>query len=242
MPNANTKILACAVVTEELRSTLPSGIDCETLDFGLHRSPELLRARLQETIDRSAVYGTIVLAFGLCGMATVGLRSGSSTIVVPKADDCIAIFLGSQQAYLEQQRENPGSYFLSKGWIEGRIDDTPPMTQTYIRLVAKYGEERAQRMQAILEARQPMRHYRRMAFITTSSEANLEHYKATARKRAADLNLNYEEVSGSTAFMQKIATGAWDDSFVVAPPGHAITFADFWPTTADTPASAAKPT
>jgi hypothetical protein len=179
-----------------------------------------------------------VLAFGLCGMATVGLKSATSTIVVPRADDCIAIFLGSQEAYLEQQRENPGSYFLSKGWIEGRIDDTPPMTQTYMRLVAKYGEERARRMQAILEARQPMRHYRRMAFIATSSEADLEKYKAVARERATSLNLRYEEVPGSLAFMQKIAAGAWDRSFVVVPPGRAIAFADFWPeTAADYPVS-----
>ena len=76
MPEMNTKLLACAVVVEELRARLPAEIECETLDFGLHRSPELLRAKLQETIDRSVGYESIVLAYGLCGMAVVGLTVG----------------------------------------------------------------------------------------------------------------------------------------------------------------------
>ena len=97
-------------------------------------------------------------------------------------------------------------------------------------------------MQAILEARQPMRHYKRMAFITTSSEANLEQYKTTARSRAGQLNLRYEEIDGSAEFMEKIAAGAWDDSFVVAPPGRAIAFTDFWPAGDSTATSAASMT
>lgn len=229
MTEPRTKILACAVVIEELRSKLPRQMECETLDFGLHRSPELLRAKLQETIDISVGYDTIVLAFGLCGMATVGLKSASSTLVVPRADDCIAVFLGSQEAYLKQQRDNPGSYFLSKGWIEGRIDDTPPVTKEYMRLAAKYGEERAKRMQEIFESRQPLRHYKRMAFINTSGESDLDRYRDAARERAERLNLRFEEIPGSTVFMDKMASAAWDGDFVVVPPGRAIRFDDFWP-------------
>ncbi|MEK7354055.1 MAG: DUF1638 domain-containing protein, partial [Chloroflexota bacterium] len=102
MLNGKTKILACAVVIEELRSKLPPEIECEILDFGLHRTPEALKAKLQETIDLSAGFDTIVLAFGLCGQAVLGLQSKSSTLVVPRADDCIAIFLGSRAAYLKE--------------------------------------------------------------------------------------------------------------------------------------------
>jgi hypothetical protein len=226
-PSPDTKIIACAVIIEELRSRLPLGIDYETLDFGLHRSPELLRVKLQETIDNSAAYRTIVLAFGLCGMSVVGLSSGSSTLVVPRADDCIAVFLGSRKAYLKQQAEFPGTMFLSKGWIEGRIDNTSPNTEVYRQLLAKYGEERALRMFAVYQARQPLRHYRRLAFIATSAESDLERYREISRQRAASLNLAYEEISGSTAFMDKIAAGVWDDEFVVAPPGHRISYGDF---------------
>src|SRR3990170_2961196 len=231
MLNGKTKILACAVVIEELRAKLPPEIECEILDFGLHRTPEKLKAALQETIDKSAGFDTIVLAFGLCGQAVLGLQSKSATLVVPRADDCIAIFLGSRAAYLKEQRENPGSLFLSKGWIEGRIDDssTPPPMKHYDLMVQRYGEERANRMQEVFREKYRLNHYKRMAFITTSSETNLDEYKETARQRAARLNLLYEEIPGSTAFMEKIANGLWDDEFVVVPAGRAISFYDFWP-------------
>ena len=222
-----SKIVACAVIIEELRSRLPADVDCEIMDFGLHRSPEQLRTKLQETIDKSSDYETIVLAFGLCGMSVVGLSSHSSTLVVPRADDCIAVFLGSRAAYLKQQTEFPGTLFLSKGWIEGRIDNTSPGTEVFRQLLAKYGEERALRMYSIYQARQPLRHYKRLAFITTSAESELDKYKDVARRRAADLKLSYEEILGSTAFMDKIATAAWDKEFVVTPPGHRIGYNDF---------------
>ncbi len=231
MLDGKTKILACAVVIEELRSKLPPEIECEILDFGLHRTPETLKAKLQETIDKTTGFDTIVLAYGLCGQAVLGLHSESATLVVPRADDCIAIFLGSRAAYLKEQRDNPGSLFLSKGWIEGRIDDsgTPPPMKQYDLMVQRYGEQRAKRMQEVYQEKYRTRNYKRMAFITTSGETNLDEYKETARQRAARLNLRYEEIHGSTAFMEKIATGLWDEEFVVVSPGRPISFYDFWP-------------
>ena len=223
-----TKIIACAVVAEELRSRMPAGVECETLDFGLHRSPEVLRAKLQETIDKSVGYETIVLAYGLCGMAVMGLRSSFASLVIPKADDCIAIFLGSRRAYLKQQADFPGTLFLSKGWIEGRIDNTNPDIEVYRQLLQKYGQERALRIFAIYQSRQPLRHYKRLAFITTSAESELDKYKEIARQRAVDLKLAYKEIPGSTAFMDKIAAGLWDDEFLFAPPGHRVNLEDFW--------------
>ena len=230
-----TKILACAVIIEELRSRLPVEVECEILDFGLHRSPELLRKKLQEIIDVSCDYENIILAFGLCGMATIGLRSETSTLIVPRADDCIAVFLGSRKAYLKHQSDFPGTLFLSKGWIEGRIDDVSTNDNVYHQLLEKYGEERAKRMLAVYMARQPLRHYKRMAFITTSAESDLEQYKEVARGRAARLGLVYKEIPGSTAFMDKIASRYWDEEFIVAPPGHRIGFDDFWPDASKAP-------
>jgi hypothetical protein len=228
-PVKKTKIIACAVVAEELRSRMPDGVECEILDFGLHRSPQILKAKLQETIDRSITFDTIVLAYGLCGMAVLGLKSNNATLVIPRADDCIAVFLGSRKTYLKQQMDFPGTLFLSKGWIEGRIDNADPDTEIFQQLIQKYGEERASRLFSVYKARNPLRHYRRLAFISTSAESDLEKYKTIARQRAKDLKLVYEEISGSTAYMDKIAFGLWDDEFVVAPPGHIISLNDFWP-------------
>ena len=40
MPGPKTKIIACAVLAEELLPEVPDGIEFEKLDFGLHQSPD----------------------------------------------------------------------------------------------------------------------------------------------------------------------------------------------------------
>jgi len=56
-------------------------------------------------------------------MAVVGLHATTATVVVSRSDDCIAIFLGSCAAYKQQARHEPGTYYLTKGWIE--VGDSP---------------------------------------------------------------------------------------------------------------------
>ncbi len=67
-------------------------------------------------------------------------------MVIPRVDDCIAIFLGSCNAYKEQAKKEPGTYYLTKGWIE--VGDTP--FEEHKRLIEKYGEARAKRMTQLL--------------------------------------------------------------------------------------------
>jgi hypothetical protein len=89
-------VIACATVIEEMMPHLPPDVQYEVLDFGLHVNPEALRSSLQQAIDTaSETAETIILGYGLCSQAVVGLRANDCTLVVPKVDDCIAIFLGS---------------------------------------------------------------------------------------------------------------------------------------------------
>jgi len=136
-----TKVIACATVIEEMLPHLPPGVDYRVLDFGLHVNPEALKRALQEAVDASATSAeTILLGYGLCSQAVVGLRANDCTLVMPKVDDCIAIFLGSEEAYKAQFRTEPGTYYLTKGWIEA--GDSP--FDEYDSLVKRYGEEKAQ--------------------------------------------------------------------------------------------------
>ncbi len=217
MTKPRVKVLACATVVEEMRNRLPNDVVCETLDFGLHVKPESLKSALQSAIDTSEDYDIIVLGYGLCSMAVVGLNSNSSTLVVPKVDDCIAIFLGSRQAYRDQASHQPGTYYLTKGWIE--VGDTPFKDHT--RLVEKYGAERANRVMKLM-----LRHYTRLALINTG-EDNMDHYRDHARQIAAGFDLTYEEIPGSKQLVDKIVSGPWDDDFVVIPPGRSIAYSDF---------------
>jgi hypothetical protein len=104
-------VIACATVIEEMRPLLAPEVECCVLDFGLHVHLPKLKRTLQETVDALALeFDTILLGYGLCSMSVVGLQARDCTLVVPKVDDCIAIFLGSDTAYREQARRAPGTY------------------------------------------------------------------------------------------------------------------------------------
>jgi hypothetical protein len=213
-----TKIIACATVIEEMLPHLPTGVEAKVLDFGLHINPKELKRILQETIDGMVPEAdTILLGYGLCSQAVVGLRANDCTLVVPKVDDCIAIFLGSYTAYREQSRAEPGTYYLTKGWIEA--GDSP--FAEYDSLVERYGEEKAQWLMS-----QMLKNYTRLALINTG-QYELERYRAYARYTAERWGLRYEEIPGSDALIVRMLYGPWDGDFVVARPGETISYLDF---------------
>jgi hypothetical protein len=213
-----TKIIACATVIEEMQPFLPQGLQHEVLDFGLHLVPNNLKNILQQTIDNHQdAIKTLILGYGLCSMAVVGLQTGNCTLVIPRVDDCIAIFLGSKKAYREQANKEPGTYYLTKGWIEA--GDTP--FSEYERLVEQYGEERADRIMGII-----LKHYTRLAYINTGHK-DQNGYRKYARITAKKFNLRFEEIVGSATLVQKLLFGPWDDEILIAPPGHTIEYLDF---------------
>jgi hypothetical protein len=61
-------------------------------------------------------------------------------------DDCIAIFLGSCEAYREQTKKEPGTYYLTKGWIE--VGDN--LFEEHKRMIEKFGEQKAQRITQLM--------------------------------------------------------------------------------------------
>lgn len=212
------KVIACATVIEELLSHLPPGVDYRVLDFGLHVNPDALRLSLQEAIDASsASFNTILLGYGLCSQAVVGLCANGCTLVVPKVDDCIGIFLGSELAYKAQFRSEPGTYYMTKGWIEA--GDSP--FGEYESMVERYGEEKARSLMGKV-----LKNYTRLALINTG-HYDLDRYREYCRRAAHCFGLRYEEIPGSNSLIEKLLNGPWDDQFVVAYPGETITYLDF---------------
>lgn len=216
-------IIACATVIEELLPLLPPDVGHRTLDFGLHSDPKRLRQTLQDTVDVCKDQAdTIILGYGLCSQGVIGIRATECTLIVPRVDDCISIFLGSCSAYRKQSRSEPGTYYLTKGWIEA---GTSPFTE-YERIAATQGQKHAERIIRLM-----LNNYKRLALINTGQYA-LERYRDYARRTAEQFGLRYEEIKGSTALVKRMIDGPWDNDFVVVPPGRAIEFQDFFPTAA----------
>ena len=206
-------VIACATVAEELGPLLPAHVVCKSLEFGLHLVPSRLRETLQAEVDAATYADTILLGYGLCANGVVGLRAAHARLVIPRIDDCVGIFLGSRQAYQQQVAREPGTFYLTKGWIE--CGDTP--ISEYERMAAKYGEERA-----LWLSREALKHYSRVALIDTG-QYHLSRYRAYARRMAEFYGWRFEEIAGCTSLLAKLTTGQWDDQFVVVEPGEAIT-------------------
>jgi hypothetical protein len=212
------KVIACAAVMEEIRPYLPPRTECYVLDFGLHADPASLRRTLQETIDCAAASAeVVVLGYGLCSMAVVGLRANGCTLVIPRVDDCIAICLGSQEAYKAQFKCEPGTYYLTRGWIE--VGDSP--FSEHERLVQAFGAQKAERVTGEI-----LRNFRRLAFID-SGQSGAETYREYSRSAAKRFGLHYAEIPGSERLIKKMLEGPLDDEFVVVRPGETVTYLDF---------------
>ncbi len=219
MDFSRVMVMACATVIEEMQPLFPAGIRHQVFDFGLHIQPQKLRETLQAAVDVvDEDVDTIILGYGLCSQAVIGIRSERCTLVVPRVDDCIAIFLGSCAAYKQQASAEPGTYYLTKGWIE--VADTP-FTE-HERLIARYGEARAQRMMKAMLA-----HYTRLVLINTGNHA-MDTYREYTQHTAQRFGLRYEEIEGSNALVQQMIFGPWDESFVVVQPGEAIGYSHFF--------------
>jgi hypothetical protein len=212
--------MACATVIEEMLPLIPAGMQHRIFDFGLHTHPDRLRSILQAAVDEAGSnFDTILLGYGLCSRALLGLRASSCRLVAPRVDDCIAIFLGSASEYRLQCNHEPGTYYLTKGWIE--VGDTP--FSDFDRLVSKYGRQRAGEIFNLMLGR-----YKRLALINTG-HADLEKYRQYSRDMADKFGLQFEEIQGSTVLIRKLLYGPWDEDFVVVEPGGEFSMQAFMP-------------
>ena len=140
------------------------GLEVDFVDGALHDYPDKLRAELQERIDAIPGDCDVYLSCARCSNGTVGLRGGEHRLVLPAADDCISLLLGSRARYLEEHGAQPGTYYYTRGWIDF-IEDP---YKEYLKIVPKYGEEKSARV-----ARMIMEHYTRVAVIETPGVTGL---------------------------------------------------------------------
>lgn len=215
-----TFVVACEVFRDEIRAAGAVDAACRFLPQGYHRTPGRMPPLIQAELDQAPPGAdAIVLAYGLCSNGVVGLRSPGPPLVLPRVHDCIAMLMGSRQAYETEAARCPGSYYLTRGWIEyGRN----PYSQYRDEYVPKYGEETAAWI-----ARELMKHYRRVVLIDHGL-GGVDRYRAYTREMADFFGIACEEMPGSLGYLRRLLAGPWDDEdFVVVPPGQAVEQAPF---------------
>jgi hypothetical protein len=218
-----SKLIACRVMIDELRPFLAPGTEIEVFEISRHIHPKKLKDALQDAVTRAdGNYDPILLGYGLCSNSVAGIKTKHSRIVMPKMHDCIGIFLGSHQAYLDEKEKEPGTYFLTQGYIQGYISEANGPLGDWERIAQKYGPERADELAlAMLE------HYKRLVYIRTPESIDLEKDREYAHLFAKRFGLRYEEIESSSRLLQKLASGNWDEEFLVIAPGEEVTLLKF---------------
>lgn len=220
--------VACKVFETLLHDHMPQElIDQITfMDYGLHTLPSKMTWTVQEAIDAIAEPSLVVLGYGLCGNGMQGIKANQHTLLIPRADDCIAILLGSYKRYIQEFQATPGTYYLTKGWLEAGSD---PLKE-YHKTVEKYGIEDAD---WIMD--QQYQHYKRICFVA-HNQSDLDQYRPRA-KAVADFcaerwGMRYEEILGSDIYVRRLVEvssdiNSADDEFVVIQPGGEISMNHF---------------
>jgi hypothetical protein len=205
----------------EARLKTENNLPIQYLDYGLHAVPKQLNLSVQAEIDRIEEPSLIVLGYGLCGNGMDNLNANQHTLVIPKADDCIAIFMGSREKYIEQFTGNPGTYYITKGWLE--VDGDP--LSEYEEYVERYGEEKAQRLMDF-----QYKNYRRLLFVAYDPQdfEVFRHRTQAIAEFCQQWGMVYEEYLGSDEFFTRIVALAENRNpippeFIVVPPGGVLT-------------------
>ncbi|HEX3026917.1 MAG TPA: DUF1638 domain-containing protein [Clostridia bacterium] len=210
------KLIACGILKRELDQLVKRAgqqIDVTCLPQGMHNDPGELRGALQREIDRADSdplgYDAILIGYGLCSNGPVGIRSGRYPLVIPRAHDCITLFLGSGHRYRELfDQESGGIYWFTAAWI-----DQCPMPsrrseeqrRNEIRQI--YGSEN---IDFLLEAeRSWVKDYKCFAFIEFPGFRE-DPYREFTRKSADYFGLEFKNFRGDDSLLKDFLSGNWD--------------------------------
>jgi N-methylhydantoinase A/oxoprolinase/acetone carboxylase beta subunit len=234
-------LIACGVLAPDMKriaAELNIPLTMTFLPGGLHNQPEELGRRLQQAIDEAAQVKEcerIIIGYGICGRGTVGIKAPHVPLVLPRVHDCIALFMGSDQAYKKEFSQHPGTFYLSAGWYreKGRPSHDEDRKKIWIggqslgcrELKDKYGEQAGRR---IIDFFSTWHHnYNRAAFIDTGTDKALA-YEEYAREMAREHDWQFARIEGDLSLMTRLLTQDHsDDQLLVVPPGHFTIYSPF---------------
>ena len=239
-----------AIICDVMRSELErikgeenGSIDYVYLEQHLHDTPDKMRERLQEEINKvSDEYKDIILVYGLCSNGVVGLKSDKHNITIPRVDDCISLFLGSREKYVEVFKKDPATYYLCKGWIEyggdpyrGYLlwtDQEDRIPKEWFRSKERYGQKYDENMARFLSV-ELLKNYKRVVLIDNDDLEKIHRDYAEDMVKFMSEVLEREieliEIKGSSRLLEMLMEKQWDnDEIITIRPGEKISQETFF--------------
>jgi hypothetical protein len=212
----DTCIVACETLKQELLAVLERrgcGYPVTWIDAGKHTWPDKLRVAVQEAIDDiPPSYETVLLLFGFCVNAMVDIEARSHRLVMPRAADCIPLFIGSRK---EREAYGTRTYFFTEGYLNSGGSAVSDASRIYER----YGEE-----DGLFIMKKMLGHYQDFAVVNTGV-FDVDAVKARVDDFAKSLEIPVKLIPGSLRIIDALVAGGWqDDEFLVLEPGGKITF------------------
>ncbi len=205
------------------------------LEQGLHRDPDRLNELVKREIalagERNEPLDAILLGYGICSHGTVGVSSDTYRIVVPRAHDCITLFLGSRERYLDEFSRAPGTYWFTPGFISGRMQ--PGMSEKYAGVYRqfeenfeayreRYGDEETAKYIIDNQEQAWIKNYSRGAYVESGLPGG-DALRRKARKFCEARCWRFEEVHGDLGLVLDLISGKWDpERFLVLEPGESL--------------------
>ncbi len=245
MKTKHFKVITCSVLRREMyfcAARSKNYIEVALLPQGLHDTPDQLRQMLQQEIDRPFAtrphgerdfdladslpadrpYDAIILGYALCCNGTVGLFSRETTLVIPRAHDCISLMLGSAGRYLKHFNDFPGTYWFSSGWMETCLMPGKKRYEaTFKHYLEKYGEDNAKYLMEVQE--EWYTKYSNATFINQPEFPLMQEKRAEVKQNAGFLRWTYRELDGDLSLIQRILDGQWNEQEVLVVPPNSVT-------------------
>jgi hypothetical protein len=174
-----------------------------------------------EAVDARKDIDAVVLVYGLCGRGTVGLYPRQHPLVIPRAHDCITLFMGSKEAYAAHRRRCASCHYYSPGWNRGRRVPGPERLEALRNeWSARFDEEDVEFLMETERAQWALSDTVTYLELGTSDAAAEADY---ARRCADWLGWKFEHLPGDPTLLRDLLWGRWDDDrFQVVPAGQAL--------------------
>ena len=210
------RLLACEVIRAELEEALKATdneYDIVWVGEALHDKPEQLHKELVRIIEQSDAFDEIVISYGLCGNALIGIKAVHCDIIYPKTDDCISALMCTNKNLGELRR---CSIFTSRGWLSASHS-----VSEYERTLEKYGKNRADMIYDMMFG-----NYKKLIYMQTEEEIDPENMKK-AEKEAEIKKLKVEIEQASIDIYKKLLNTEEGEHIKRLKKGESITYDNF---------------